>query len=59
MIDFYSPSVAFSVVLSGFDFADIEVIKDCIYSAERMILWDEITNAGRKKKGIVLSVRFI
>ncbi len=46
-------------LISGFDFADIEVVKDCIYSADRMVLWDEVTYAGRKKKGIVLSVRFI
>ena len=45
--------------ISGFDFVDIEVVKDSIYSADWMIFWYEVTNAWWKKKIIVLSVRFI
>ena len=45
--------------IGGFDFADIEVVKDCIYDAHWMSRWNEVTNAWRKKKKIVLSVRFI
>lgn len=45
--------------ISGFDFADIEVIKDSIYSTDWMIFRYEVTNAWWKKKIIVLSVPFI
>ena len=46
-------------VISGFDFADVEVVKDGVHYANRMILGNKVTNARRKKKKIVLSVRFI
>ena len=45
--------------VGGFDFADIEVVEDCIYSTNWMIFRDEVANAWSKKKIIVLSVRFI
>ena len=45
--------------ISGFDFADVEVVKDGVHYANRMILGNKVTNARRKKKKIVLSVRFI
>ena len=45
--------------VGGFDFAYIEVVKDCIYGAYWMIFRNEVTNAWWKKKIIVLSVRFI
>ena len=45
--------------VGGFNFAYIEVVKDCIYGAYWMIFRNELTNAWWKKKIIVLSVRFI
>ena len=38
---------------------EVVIIQDCIYGAEQIILGNEVANAWRRKKKIVLIVIFI
>ena len=48
-----------ATLVGGFNFTDVEIVQDCIYGADRMILGNEVANAWREKKKIVLIVVFL
>lgn len=48
-----------ATLAGGFNFTDVKIVQDCIYGADGMILGNEVANAWREKKKIVLIVIFI
>ena len=48
-----------ATLVGGFNFTDVEIVQDCIHGADGMILGNEVANAWREKKKIVLIVIFI